>query len=152
MQTPVRRSDALSPSFSPIGRVISAACLVWTSLGQGGERTVWLQQITRVPHPTHPTESHTRTCVQTHTHTLEASCTKKHRQNHPVSPKHGANFEAYTVLAVSLSHPALIERRYFRALRLLCCFFAYGNIWMQSQFNSRCFRVCLMGFLLCKQI
>lgn len=148
MQTPVSRSDALSPSFSPIGRVISATCLVWTSLGQGGERTVWLQQITRVPHPTHPTESHARTCAQTHTHTLETSCTQTHQQNRPVSPKNGASFEAHTVCAVSWFHPAVVERKRYH---LLCCFFAYGNIWIQSQFNSRCFRVCLMGFLLCKQ-
>lgn len=111
MQTPVSRSDALSPSFSPIGRVISAACLVWTSLGQGGERAVWLRQITRVPHPTHPTESHAQTCAQTHTHTLETSCTQTHQQSRPVSPKHGANFEAYTVCAVSSFLPAVVERR-----------------------------------------
>lgn len=105
-QTPVSRSDALSPSFSPISRVISAACLVRTSLGQGGERTVWLQQITRVPHPTHPTESHARTCAQTHTYTLETPCTQTHQQNRPVSPKHGANFEAYSYMCSVLVSPS----------------------------------------------
>lgn len=171
MQTPVSRSDALSPSFSPIGRVISAACLVWTSLGQGGERTVWLQQITRVPHPTHPTESHARTCAQTHTHTLETSRTQTHQQNRPVSPEHGANFEAHTVFAVSSSHPALVERRYFRALHLLCCFFLHtgtfqykvslipdvlGFVWWVSC-CANCFSLCgredwLISELLCLQM